>query len=207
MTWSILVENTFSNYAQLLTAMKWLHDRKSPVFQQLGYCWTDFLDHFKIGMTKTIASFHVSLSNPESVVRSDIKLIRYLVNAFRSLHLLVLFYRVLVKSWPLYERKRALAIITCSEKKISSRRALAVRQSEKRFRAISHIRMDLVKKMVTVQCIGGLVDQDCTAFLSDRSEDDEVELGINSQRHMAMVVRLTALKSRDITDLSDCEYL
>ena len=119
----------------------------------------------------------------------------------------MLNFRVLVKSWPLYERKRALAFITCSEKKISSRRALAIRQSEKRFKALSHIKMDLVKKMVLVQSIGGLVDQDCTAFLSDRSEDDQVELGINSQRHMAIVLPLTALKTRDITDLTDCKCL
>ena len=55
------------------------------------------------------------------------------------------------------------------------------------------------------QAIGGIVDQDCTAFLSDNSEDDQVELGINSQRHLAIVLPLTALKSRDITDLSECK--
>ena len=111
-----------------------------------------------------------------------------------------------VRQWPLYERKRALAIITCTEKKIQSRRGLAIRQSEKRFKALSHIRMDHVKKMLVVQSIGGLVDQDCTAFLSDKSEDDQVEIGINSQRHMAMVIPLTALRSRDLTDLSECKY-
>ena len=62
--------------------------------------------------------------------------------------------------------------------------------------------MDLVKKTVVVRSIGGLVDLDCTAFLSQHSEDDEVELGINSQRHLAIVLPLTALKSRDLTDLS-----
>ena len=67
--------------------------------------------------------------------------------------------------------------------------------------------MDLLKKMVLIQGIGGLVDQDCTAFLSDRSEDDQVELGINSQRHLAIVVPLTALKTRDITDLTDRKFL
>ena len=66
--------------------------------------------------------------------------------------------------------------------------------------------MDLVKKMVVALSIGGLVDQDCTAFLSDRSDDDQVELGINSQRHMSIVVPFSALKTRDITDLTECEY-
>ena len=99
-----------------------------------------------------------------------------------------------------------MTFITCSEKKISSRRALAIRQSEKRFKTIGNIKMELVKKMIVIQSISGLVDQDCTAFLSDRSEDDQVELGVNSQRHMAIVLPLTALKSRDITDLTDCKY-
>ena len=112
-----------------------------------------------------------------------------------------------MRSWPLHERKRALCFITCSERKISSRRALCIRQSEKRFKALGHIKMDLLKKMVLIQGIGGLVDQDCTAFLSDRSEDDQVELGINSQRHLAIVVPLTALKTRDITDLTDRKFL
>ena len=65
--------------------------------------------------------------------------------------------------------------------------------------------MDMVKKMVTVQSIGGLVDQDCTCFLSDKSEDDEVELGVNSQRHLSIVIPLSALKSRDIADLTECK--
>ena len=111
-----------------------------------------------------------------------------------------------MKSWPLYERKRSLALITCSERKIAGRRALAVRQSEKRFKSIGNIKMDLVKKMSAIQSIGGLVDQDCTAFLSDHSQDDQVELGINSQRHLAIVLPLSALKSRDITDLSECKF-
>ena len=66
--------------------------------------------------------------------------------------------------------------------------------------------MELVKKMALTQSLGGLVDQDCTAFLSDNSEDDLVELGINSQRHLAIVLPLSALKSRDIADLSDCKH-
>ena len=169
--------------------MHWLHGRKQQVFERLGYQWEDLLDHFKFGMAKSLASFHVSITVPESVVRAFVKLIR-----------------VLVRSWPLYERKRALTFITCSERKISSRRALAIRQSEKRFKTLGSIKIELVKKMVTIQSIGGLVDQDCTAFLSDRSEDDQVELGINSQRHMAIVIPLAALKTRDITDLTDCKY-
>ena len=185
--------------------MKWLYNRKEPVFEQLGYSWEDFLDHFKVGMAKTIASFHVTLNNPDSVVRSYIKLIRYYISFL--LESSDVCHRVVVKSWPLQERLRALALITCSERKIKGRRALAIRQSEKRFKAVSHIKMDLVKKMLVVKSIGGLVDQDCTAFLSDRSEDDTVELGINSQRHMSLVVPLTALKSRDISDFSDCKYL
>ena len=186
--------------------MKWLYNRKEPVFEQLGYSWEDLLDHFKVGMAKTIASFHVTLNNPDSVVRSYIKLIRYSI-ILVSLDSSNVYHRVVVRSWPLHERLRALALITCSDRKIKGRRALAVRQSEKRFKAVSHIKMDLVKKMLVVKSIGGLVDQDCTAFLSDRSEDDAVELGVNSQRHMALVVPLTALKSRDISDLSDCKYL
>ena len=50
--------------------MKWLYYHKEPVFEQLGYSWEDFLDHFKVGMAKTIASFHVTLNNHDSVVRS-----------------------------------------------------------------------------------------------------------------------------------------
>ena len=65
-----------SNYAELLTAMKWLHMKKKPIFDELGVSWEDLLDHFKIGMAKTIASFHVSATNPESVIRSYVKLIR-----------------------------------------------------------------------------------------------------------------------------------
>ena len=60
--------------------MKWLYNRKEPVFEQLGYSWEDFLDHFKVGMAKTFASFHVTLNNPDSVVRSYIKLIRYYIS-------------------------------------------------------------------------------------------------------------------------------
>ena len=99
-----------------------------------------------------------------------------------------------------------MALITCSERKIAGRRALAIRQSEKRFKTLSHIKMEMVKKTVVIASIGGLADQDCTAFLSDRSEDDEVELGVNSQRHLAIVVPFSALKSRDISDLTECKY-
>ena len=112
-----------------------------------------------------------------------------------------------MKSWPLFERKRSLAFITCSERKIAGRRALAIRQSEKRFKTTGNIKMELVKKMAVTQSLGGLVDQDCTAFLSNNSEDDQVELGVNSQRHLSIVLPLSALKSRDITDLTDCKYL
>ena len=118
---------------------------------------------------------------------------------------MVLYCRALIKQWPLYERMRSLVFITCSERKVTGRRGLAIRQSEKRFKIIGSIKMELVKKMTVTQAIGGIVDQDCTAFLSDNSEDDQVELGINSQRHLAIVLPLTALKSRDITDLSECK--
>ena len=61
----------------LLTAMRWLYRRKTDVFENLGYTWEDLLDHFKVGMAKSIASFHVALAVPESVVRAYVKLIRY----------------------------------------------------------------------------------------------------------------------------------
>ena len=98
--------------------MHWLHGRKQQVFERLGYQWEDLLDHFKFGMAKSLASFHASITVPESVVRAFVKLIR-----------------VLVRSWPLYERKRALTFITCSERKMSSPRALAIRQSENGLRS------------------------------------------------------------------------
>ena len=56
--------------------MHWLYQRKSIVFEELGYTWEDLLDHFKLGMAKTIASFHVAIAVPESVVRAYVKLIR-----------------------------------------------------------------------------------------------------------------------------------
>ena len=225
----------------LLTAMRWLYRKKIAVFENLGYSWEDLLDHFKVGMAKSIASFHVALAVPESVVRAYVKLIRYVFTSYlprdvyttsRSIFSRIWdlfsspmcrtdctiyipvsslcnehYSRVLIRSWPLYERKRALALITCSERKIAGRRALAIRQSEKRFKTLSHIKMEMVKKTVVIASIGGLADQDCTAFLSDRSEDDEVELGVNSQRHLALVVPFTALKSHDISDFTECKYL
>ena len=51
--------------------------RKEATFLQLGYSWEDFLDHFKVGMAGSIASFHVAMTVPESVIRAYIKLIRY----------------------------------------------------------------------------------------------------------------------------------
>ena len=51
--------------------------RKEDVFQELGYCWEMFLDYFKIEMAGSIASFHVAMTVPESVVRAYIRLIRY----------------------------------------------------------------------------------------------------------------------------------
>ena len=111
-----------------------------------------------------------------------------------------------MRTWPIFERKRSLTFFSCFERKIHGKRALAIRQSEKRFKGLGNIRMDLVKKMVTGPSVGGLVDQDCTAFLSDKSEDEQVELGINSQRHLAIVVPLSALKSRDISDITECNY-
>ena len=66
-----------SNYAELLTALRWLYCRKPDVFAKFGLDWNALLDHFKIDMAKSIASFHVALTVPESVVRAYVKLIRY----------------------------------------------------------------------------------------------------------------------------------
>ena len=184
--------------------------RKEATFHQLGYSWEDLLDHFKVGMAGSIASFHVAMTVPESVIRAYIKLIRYggLTSSpkHKQTNSNIMLFRILLKSWPLYARKRSLAFITCSERKIASRRALAIRQSERKFKDLGNIKMDMVKKMAVVRSIGGLVDQDCTAFLSDHSKDEMVELGVNSQRHMAIILPLTALKSRDISDLTECKW-
>ena len=66
----------------LLTAMRWLYRKKIAVFENLGYSWEDLLDHFKVGMAKSIASFHVALAVPESVVRAYVKLIRYVFTSY-----------------------------------------------------------------------------------------------------------------------------
>ena len=65
-----------SNYAMLLTSVRWLYGRKQAVFEQLGFTWEQLLDHFKVGMAGSLASFHVAMAVPESVVRAYIKLIR-----------------------------------------------------------------------------------------------------------------------------------
>ena len=60
--------------------MKWLYDRKKELFNELGLDWERLLDFFKVDMAKTIASFHVALTNPESVIRAYVKLIRYIIS-------------------------------------------------------------------------------------------------------------------------------
>jgi hypothetical protein len=45
-------------------------------FLLLGFTWEQLLDHFKVGMAGSLASFHVAMAVPETVVRAYIKLIR-----------------------------------------------------------------------------------------------------------------------------------
>ena len=78
----------------LLTAMRWLYRKKMAVFENLGYSWEDLLDHFKVGMAKSIASFHVALAVPESVIRAYVKLIRYVFTSYlpKSVHFFPVYF-------------------------------------------------------------------------------------------------------------------